>query len=282
MQSDQPLLKAFRAGASTWPAVTLSADRFVQRLRALRVEENDLGRHGADLFLASACAEGDGQALQILEREHIAKVDLFVARTGLPPQLYDEVRQKVRVKLLVGATPSIGKYRGQGALAGWVRVIAVHAAVDVAVANSVPERSDDLMSDQLMSGDAGPEVQAARSLYGERLRAAVVDSLAALSAREKTLLRLHVLDGLSIDAMGAIYRVHRATIARWLVGIRTSVFDSLRQRFALQLGGSPSDVRSLIELLREDIQVSVRRLLEAGPGSLRPAPSVTALTGAKD
>jgi RNA polymerase sigma-70 factor, ECF subfamily len=253
---------AFRVGQSTWPGISLGLERFAHRLRALGVAEKDLQTHAADLFLASACAEGDSQALQILERRFISEVDAFVARTGLPRHLYDEVRQRIRVKLLVGPAPRIGQYRGQGPLSGWVRVIAVHVAIDVAVANSVPERSDDALTEGLMSCEADPEIQVARSLYSDRLRGAVAESLAALNAREKTILRLHFIDRLSIDAMAAIYRVHRATVARWLVSIRGRVFDSLRQRFALQVGGSPSDMRSLIALLREDLQVSVRRILE--------------------
>ena len=36
-----------------------------------------------------------------------------------------------------------------------------------------------------------------------------------LSAQERTVLRLHVLDGLGTDEIGALYKVHRTTVARW-------------------------------------------------------------------
>ncbi|HTA18393.1 MAG TPA: hypothetical protein VK989_03825, partial [Polyangia bacterium] len=82
---------------------------------------------------------------------------------------------------------------------------------------------------------------------------------------DKTLLRLHLVDRLDIDAIGAIYRSHRATIARRLVGIRAKLLADLRERFALRWGVSSSEVRSLFRLLGNEIHLSARRVLNADP-----------------
>ena len=41
------------------------------------------------------------------------------------------------------------------------------------------------------------------------------EAFAALESRERNLLRYALGDGLSVDAIGTLYRVHRATAARW-------------------------------------------------------------------
>ena len=173
-----------------------------------------------------------------------------------------EVRQKVRLKLLLGTPPGVARYRGQAPLTAFVRVTAVRVAVDVAAAAAATRnRPDDEMLDLLVSTDADPEMETARALYRDRFQTAIEESLANLSAREKALLRLHFIEGLNIERIGAIYRVHRATVARWLVAIRTRVLADLRKRLALQLGTTPSELRSLVTLFRDDLHVSAHRIL---------------------
>jgi RNA polymerase sigma-70 factor, ECF subfamily len=269
MQTDTGGIQAaFQAGRSAWPEASLDYERFARRMRDLAVGADELAAHGADLYLASACAENDPGALRRFEQAFVSQVEVFVARTGVARELHDEVRQRVRVKLLVGTSPSIARYRGQGPLTAWVRVTAVHAALDVgAAAGAGPAaanaQAEEQMADTFISLESSPEVQAARSLYRGRFRAAVEESLAALDSRDKALMRLQFIDGLNIDAIGAIYKVHRATVARWLVAVRTRVFEDLRKRLAMELGGSPSEMRSLVQLLREDIQLSAGRILQS-------------------
>jgi RNA polymerase sigma-70 factor (ECF subfamily) len=265
MQSGDEVELAFEAGKAAWPKAALSLERFVRRITEREIRPQDLASHGGDLYLAYACAEGDPGALAHFEEAFIKNVDLYIARSGVPHELTCEVRQKVRVKLLVGSSPGIGGYRAEGPLSGLVRVTAVRVAVDVAAAATAAGKHspDQEILDLLVSSDINPEVAAAKALYRDRFRAAVEESLAGLQSREKTILRLHVVDGLSIDGIGAIYRVHRATVARWLVAIRNGVIADLRKRLALHLGASPSEVRSLVQLLRDDIDVSAKRILGA-------------------
>jgi len=237
MTFDQEIAAAFGAGRAAWPEASHSLESFAAHVRALGVDDADLVARASDLFLASACAEGDPAALRAFERAFIAGVDVVAARVGLPRQLLDELRQRVRVKLLVGEAPAIGRYRGRGPLMVWVLVTAARVAADVAAAASVPESAPDTeMLDLLVSADTSPELEAVKARYRERFRAALEASLAELTAREKTLLSLHFIDGLNIDCIGAIYRVHRATVARWLVAIRARVFARLNERFASSVG----------------------------------------------
>ena len=66
-------------------------------------------------------------------------------------------------------------------------------------------------------------------------RRAFNDAAAQLTDRERTLLRYRFYDGLSIDEICVLYRVHGATIARWLAAIREDLFEATRARLIRRL-----------------------------------------------
>lgn len=259
---------AFATGQSAWPGVGLLSERFAFHTTKLNVTSERLVGRSSDLFLACACANGDPQALRYFESEILSQIDLYVARFSLPKHLVDEVRQRVRIKLLVGDSPGIAGYRGHGSLGAWVRITAVRTAIDVVGAVASRGWTDTDLLDLGISVGDDPELAASKNLYRENFKAALDQGLRALNARDKTLLRLLVVDGLNIDAIGSIYRVHRATVARWFVAIRSRILLSLRGGLGLRTLPSPSEMRSLIGLLRDDIHLSAKRILtEAQDGA---------------
>ena len=262
MLTTEELAAAYETGRAAWPAVQVDYCRFVERIRGCGVASEDLAAHGRDVYLAIACALGDLVALRLFDELFIRNMDAHLARTGVPPEWRSEVHQRVRMKLLSGGSPGIARYRGQAPLHVFVRVTAVRVGIDVATAAAaMSRRPDEDVLNLLVSMDANPEVETARTLYRDRFRTAIEQTLAGLTKRERSLLRLHFLDGLNIDAIACIYRVHRATVARWLVAIRNRALTDLRGRLAVHLGGTPSELRSLIKLLRDDIDLSARRIL---------------------
>jgi RNA polymerase sigma-70 factor (ECF subfamily) len=244
MQSGPEVAAAFDAGRSAWLAeISLSRERFAARVTAF------------------ACAEGDSSAIRVFETVHLAQVDLYLAHLRLTADALDEVRQAVRVKMLVGPPPAIARYRGRGSLGGWVRVISVRTALDLMAVGVEPSDVD--LLDLSLSLDGGPELAAMRQLYRERMHAALERALRTLTPRDKTLLRLHVVDELSIDAIGNLYRVHRATVARWLVAIRGRIYANVKNELGLARAPSSSELRSLVGLLRDEIHISAKRILGA-------------------
>jgi len=170
---------------------------------------------------------------------------------------------------LLGNPPGIAGYRGIGPLAAWVRVTAIRVAVDVAASATSSELADvDVELLDLGLGatrETSPERNAAINLYRDRLRAALELSLHLLDAREKTLLRLYSIDGLSLAGIATLYRVHRATVGRWFVSIRTRIWASVRDSMGLRATPSPSEMGSLIGLFQDEIHLSARSIL--GPSS---------------
>jgi RNA polymerase sigma-70 factor (ECF subfamily) len=139
-------------------------------------------------------------------------------------------------------------------------VIAARTALDLAVVPAEPSDLDIL--DLGLALDGGPELTAMRQLYRQRVHAALERALARLTARDKTLLRLHVVDGLNIEAIGALYRVHRATVARWLVASRGRIHENVKDELGLARVPSSSELRSLVSLLGDEIHISARRILQ--------------------
>jgi RNA polymerase sigma-70 factor (ECF subfamily) len=267
MEFSEILEQAFEAGRSAWPGVALPRVAFDERLRMLQVEPENIRARASDLYLATACAAYLPSAVAVFERTFLGPVPRQLGRLALTAQEEDELRQQLRVKLLVGGNPKILEYKGSGPLGAWVRVCALRLALDLRTAPEESRRGDNQALDALVGGAAGGETMLDAEHHREKFREALQESLMTLTTREKTLLRLHFLDGINIDALGNVFQVHRATVARWLVGIRNRVLDHVRQRLSLDLGASSSEAQSLVRLLRSEVQVSIRRLLGDDPPS---------------
>src|SRR5438067_76149 len=124
------LLAAFEAGRAQWPGVGLPFDDFAARIDALDVADEDLTARGADLFLATACSAGDKAAIRHFDAAFVAGIGGRVTRFAFPRDKLDELRQKVRTKLLVGPSLGIARYRGRAPLGAWLHVTVIRLAVD--------------------------------------------------------------------------------------------------------------------------------------------------------
>ena len=71
--------------------------------------------------------------------------------------------------------------------------------------------------------DSAPEGKLDRARWLSCLEHGLAHALERLSPRERNVLRMHYGHALSIDAIGRVYGVHRATVARWLSTARESL-----------------------------------------------------------
>ena len=219
--------------------------------------------HTGDLFLASACLRGDAKAIAAFEAHFLSQVPAFIARIENEPEFVGDIVQAVREKLLLaapGARPRLADYTGQGPLGAWLRVVAVHTALDGKRSRprEVP-RSE--IPDSLLPPTSDPELDYLRLRYAADFRAAFQEALAGLEPKSRTVLRLHVLDGLNIQRIGTIYGTHRATVARWIADARAALLDRTRRILCERLSLAPGEVESVLRLVGDDLDVSVRRIL---------------------
>ena len=196
--------------------------------------------HEDDLRLASACLRGDKVALGQLEmRAQIAARKAFAGKR-LSTEDERDVVQNVLTHLLVatpGATARLASYTGAGPLDGWLRVTLTRAGISRIRVLATEGRAglgsrpdDEEAAAVVRALDDDPELAALRSRYSGALAGTLKESLAALDDENRTLIREHYLEGLSIDALAARYQTHRATAARRLARARATPCSRGRAR----------------------------------------------------
>lgn len=259
------------AARKAWPAIDVPEEVFARALATAasnRAPKSIDARAAADLWLALACVRGDNKALAALEALAFPGARAALARMGLAADTIAEVLQILREKLLVaepGASPKLLAMAEHGDLAGVVRVAAVRTALNLRRANERTEPNDDRLLRELSPGD-DPELATLKEQHREAFKKALEDALAGLDARDRNILRMHLLHGLSIDAIGAAYQVHRATAARWLSTIRDALDRETKRLLRERRGLSPAEVDSLVRLVESRIHVSFRRVLGSAAG----------------
>jgi RNA polymerase sigma-70 factor (ECF subfamily) len=251
-----------------WPGIELGDVEFARQVGVRLRDDSDplqaLGRfHGIDVYLAAALERGDRRAVAVFETELVPEVARYVARIDASPAFADDVAQLLRERVLVarpGQPPRIASYRGRGPLGAWMRVMAVHLARDQRRgqrAAAVPLEDAELAS----PAGSDPEVDYLKVRYRESFRRAFTATLELLSEDERNVLRLYFLDGMTLAAIGRLYRVHEATASRWLARARERLLEETRRSLAKEVGGNTEELTSLLGLVGSRVDVSIRRIL---------------------
>lgn len=218
-----------------------------------------------ELALAQACARGDAAALATFDRLYLADVPAGLAHMKLDRALIDDIVQEVRTKLLVadgdGAAPRILEYAGQGKLRGLCQVMAARAALTRLRGTRRTISDDDVAA--LAAADDDPELAFLKAHYRDAFKTAFTATAGELDARDRNLLRLHHLGGVTLDQLAAMYGVHRATAVRWLADVRKRLLAGTRTRLRSTLAISADELDSIMELIGSRLDASVRRLLDS-------------------
>jgi RNA polymerase sigma-70 factor, ECF subfamily len=264
-------------GRGAWPALTVEPRAlavFVARQLEPDVDAEEAldGLRPADLYLACACATGDAAAIGAFDRQYMREVDIALARMRIPAARASDVKQLVRQRLFVTDAPitiagvslhgKIAEYAGRGDLRRWVRSVAVRTCLNELRRGKHEILTDDeqLIARHTVSGD-DPELAYMKRTYAGEFKAAFGEALAGLGPREQTLLRYHHVDGLNIDEIGAIYRIHRVTAFRWLEKAKEQLVQRTLELLRDRLRLSPRELDSVLRMIRSQIHLSlVRRL----------------------
>lgn len=262
------VLSAALADASAqWSGVSLEPERYAAYV-AERLPDGDATAALAqmalgDLVLACASADQQPRALEALDALISRAVAMASDAARAPAVVRDEAAQVVRTLLLLPRPerpPAILDYAGRGPLGGWLRIIATREVVRLAKKTGREvELGDALLADPGLADD--PVLRGLKERYRQELADAFRDALAALGPKERTLLRYQLIDGLGIDDIGAILRVHRATAARRLARVRDLLVADTRARLAERLRIADDEVESIIRLVQSELDVSIIRHL---------------------
>jgi RNA polymerase sigma-70 factor, ECF subfamily len=258
------LASMFDAGRAAFSAVTLDAESYVRHLANIVGETGASldSLQAADLYLACACAHGEPNAVATFERDYISTLEAPLRSTGLDAHAIDDVRQRVREILLVGTddVPGIASYRGKGQLRSWLRAVAVRQAM-MHFRGKRETPTDDGALEGMAEIGADAQLAPWKQQYAAAFREAFEQSVKALSDHDRTLLRQHHLDQLSIDELATLHKIHRATAARWVAAARASLLAGVRERMIAKLSITGGELDSALRLARSQLEVSIHRLL---------------------
>jgi RNA polymerase sigma-70 factor, ECF subfamily len=269
----QPVLESilvhiFSAAQGAWPEFSVRAEAFFPYFadRVSREGPDALQKlRASDLYVACACVMGDPRAMGALETRYFPEIEGALAKMNLGGARVDDVKQGLRRQMFVGedgVPPRIAEYTGRGDLRGWLRVTAVRAALKLIR----KEKREVLVEDEQLfvasTSAADPELLYVKEVYRAEFKIAFQEALESLEDREKNLLRQHVVDALSIDEIGALYQVHRATAARWLGKAKETLLSRTRQRFMARAKINGDECDSIMRLVHSQLDMTIRRRLE--------------------
>ncbi len=251
-----------------YPNVRLSAEEFIPFLARHLPQEiaqpKDLADiQLAELFLVCAYGRGDSTAAAILESQYMPRVAASLLRLSTPPQNIADIMQELRERLFQMQNASVLRrgYSGRSALSGWLCLSAIRAAgllharkhrelpLEKAAAEFLPALGKDAESALLAVH------------FKDLFHSAFQEAVALLSPRERNLLRYHYLMQLSVDQIGAIYRVHRATAARWVAGAKAQLVEGTRQRLLARAPLNTESLPQIMELIRSQVALNLEHVL---------------------
>ncbi len=266
---EQELRRIWQQATATWPHIGTSARRFMRHLAerapagaALPSVLSSL--YASDLYLACGCVCGDPGAIEALELGYVAQVPAFLARGNAAADLVDEVKQRLRMRLLTaeaGKEPRLATYSGRGPLHGWVRLTTVRIAIDLDRERG-SRAARGFEAEALEPATADPELIMLKNQYGTVVRQAIESTLANLPARDASLLRLFFLEQVTHDALALMYHAPKIRIRRWLDDIRDKIAHETRRYLANAVAVPESQIDSVLRLFSHDLDPSIIRFLK--------------------
>lgn len=222
-----------------------------------------LALHASELVLAWATSRGDAEAVRQFERAVSDEITAAARKIDRDPAFVDEVRQLVQVRLVVGdgvAPPRIASYRGTGPLRAWVAIAAQRVALNVKRDGQRAVAIDVLA--EVVDREPDPELRHLKTLYRAEFRAALTSAIAALTDRQRAVLRLRFVDGLELAQIGKLYRVHESTASRWVAQAIEGVAADARHRLIERLTITPATADSVARMVASQLDLSIARLLQ--------------------
>lgn len=258
-----------REARSAWPALRVAEDdllAFVAERTAPDTSAASL--HAADLCLAFGCASGDAGAIAVLDREYLPRLDGLLRRARIVGLDVGDLRQLVRVRLLVSdgaGPPAIARYGGRAPLTRWLRVVAARLVADAARTERARGRTQ-AIEDADAAADPGldPEMALTKASIRRAFTTALSEALGELTVRQRNLLRHQMVHGLTLDAIAGLYGIHRATVARHLDEARHALVDRTRGRLMTSLTLGRAEAESALRLVMSSLDVTLRRVLGTG------------------
>ncbi|MBL8922580.1 MAG: sigma-70 family RNA polymerase sigma factor [Myxococcaceae bacterium] len=213
-----------------------------------------------DVALVWAVLQGHPRALKIVDELIEAHARRAAGRAIEPAEL----AQRVRTRLLVapkGKEPRLATYDGRGKLKSWLwtatrlELLQATRGMGQAPADDIDELG------HLAATDRSPEA-AARSKKDTKLVSdALQAALEVLEPKERTLLRMRFVDGVSTEELGRMFQVHRTTAQRWIEAAQAKIMAAMRARLAHEARLKDGEIDALVGEVAQSISLRLSQVL---------------------
>jgi RNA polymerase sigma-70 factor (ECF subfamily) len=269
---DASVDEKLRRAQLAWPEARTDRDRFAAHWARQLAQAADPARafdqlHVEDLYLAFGCAEGDPHAMGELRKRLSPAVTPVIRQVDPSDAFFDEVQQQLLERLLVsvdGRPPRIAGFAGRTSLENWLRAVALRIALNLRRTHRrVPEIAVGEALLEFAAPARDPHLDHLRARYGGEIATALRDAIASLSSQERNVLKLHFVDGLSLNQIAAVYQVNKSSVSRWLGRARGSVLDAACRDLETRLGVPQDEFRSMIRALKSQVDLSLTTALKS-------------------
>jgi RNA polymerase sigma-70 factor, ECF subfamily len=267
LESD--LVAACARGRAAFRELALDDDSFARYLArvlkggarpATRVRELPV----EDLYLACACCEGREAALAAFRARYRATIQESV-KAVVPGAEIEDVREQFIQDLLVGtvaAPPKIGTYLGKASLERWVNIGARRAALMWLRKSQAEGRvRRTIAADPTAKNESNVEATYIKERYRREFERALAQALKRLPERDVVVLRLNLVNGVSVEKIGKMYKVSQSTISRWLAAAKDTLLADVKETLRKQLGTSSSELASLARMVASRLDMTLTSAL---------------------
>ncbi len=265
------LAAACARGRAAFEKITLDDRTFVRHLaRALGTDEATPASISAlaieDLYLACACLAGVPEAAVLFSARHGATIRGAIIRSGAGSDAGEAEQQLLKGLLVgsIGSPPKIGSYAGKAPLDRWLGVAAQRAALMWLREYRARARAQEAAGSEPAAMNAvSPESIYAKERYRIEFEQALSEALDRLEERERALLRLHVVNAVSVEKIGKMFGVSQPTASRWLAAARETLLEDIKTTLRNRLGVSSAEAASLAGMVASRLDMSLSTLLKA-------------------
>jgi RNA polymerase sigma-70 factor len=281
----------YEQARKTYPQLSLSFQSFIQKvveilakhLPALVGKEIPIAKDETaaqflkslrwqELFLTTACAEGDEIAWQIFQSQYQSVIqktarccaenisDARELSDSLMTDLFLPAHSESRKK-----DSKIGQYHGMGSLEGWIKVVVSRMAIDQIRSQQKQVSWEDLEIEPVAAHSSANTAELVEELDNQKAASLFTTSLKyavdQLSPQERLVLNLYYLQNVNLKEIGRLLKVHESTASRTVDRIKKQVRQSvekyLRDHFHLRQG----EIGPLIEMAQTQAEVDFKKIL---------------------
>jgi RNA polymerase sigma-70 factor, ECF subfamily len=259
------LASLYARGRAAHPKLRVTEEAFGRCLaRALAIDpcQRPETLAAEDLYLSCACAEGVRGAAAAFERQFAKTIRRATSRVLPTRDEREEAEQRARQLLLIGGGdrgPRIAEYHGRGSLEAWVSVAAIRVAISLGRSESAERRLQAKALAEATGGD--PERMVMKDEIRREMETAVREALARLPPRDRLILGLFLVSGMTLQAIGKSLGITHQAVSKQIAKSRDLILEDIRGTVAERLKISTDELMSIMRLVASQLDASISRVL---------------------